>query len=79
MNARRLMLAPVAVLCALAALTVVSATPALAVRGYVFERAFGQAGSGNGDLSEPQGVAVNESSGDVYVVDKGNDRVESNT
>jgi hypothetical protein len=75
MDARRLILGPVVVLCALAALSVVSA-PALAARGHVFEKTFGQAGSGNGELSEPRGVAVNESSGDVYVVDKGNDRVE---
>jgi DNA-binding beta-propeller fold protein YncE len=76
MNARRLILGPLAVLCALTALTVVSVAPALAARGHVFERAFGQTGSGNGEFSEPDGVAVNESSGDVYVVDKGNDRVE---
>jgi tripartite motif-containing protein 71 len=36
---------------------------------------FGSAGSGNGQFSGPQGVAVN-SSGDVYVVDDGNSRVE---
>ena len=76
MDARRLILGPVVVLCALAALLVVSVAPALAARGHVFEKTFGQAGSGNGEFSEPQGVAVNESSGDVYVVDKGNDRVE---
>jgi DNA-binding beta-propeller fold protein YncE len=76
MDARRLILGPVVVLCALVALSVVSVAPALAARGHVFEKTFAQAGSGNGELSEPQGVAVNESTGDVYVVDKGNSRVE---
>ncbi len=37
---------------------------------------FGSAGSGDGELSDPLGMAVEESSGDVYVVDSGNDRVE---
>jgi hypothetical protein len=76
MDARRLILGPVVVLCALAALLVVSVAPALAARGHVFEKTFGRAGSGKGEFSEPKGVAVNESTGDVYVVDRGNDRVE---
>jgi hypothetical protein len=76
MNARRLILGPLVVLCALTALSVVAVAPALAARGHVFEKAFGRAGSGNGEFSEPQGVAVNESTGDVYVVDRGNSRVE---
>jgi hypothetical protein len=37
---------------------------------------FGEPGSGDGQLSAPAGVAVNEATGDVYVVDRGNDRVE---
>lgn len=37
---------------------------------------FGSKGSGDGQFNEPTGVAINETSGDVYVVDKGNDRVE---
>jgi hypothetical protein len=44
---------------------------------------FGTAGSEPGQFSEPQGVAVNDSTsltepaaGDVYVLDEGNDRVE---
>ena len=72
MNARRLTLT---VLACLGALAFCSA-PALAVRGHVFSSSFGSAGSGAGQLSEPAGVAVNEASGDVYVVDKGDDRVE---
>jgi hypothetical protein len=37
---------------------------------------FGSPGSGAGELSGPLGVAVDESSGDVYVADAGNNRVE---
>ena len=37
---------------------------------------FGVSGSGGGEFSSPQGVAVDQSSGDVYVVDAGNFRVE---
>ncbi len=52
------------------------ATSALAERGHVFGYSFSEPGTGNGQLSEPEGVAVNEATGDVYVVDKGNNRVE---
>jgi DNA-binding beta-propeller fold protein YncE len=51
---------------------------ALAARGHQFERAF----SGpcavepcEGTLKEPAGVAINEETGDVYVVDRGANRV----
>lgn len=37
---------------------------------------FGTSGSAGGDLNSPQGVAVDQSTGDVYVVDAGNFRVE---
>jgi phosphodiesterase/alkaline phosphatase D-like protein len=37
---------------------------------------FGSAGSGAGHFSSPQGVAFDQSSGDVYVADAGNFRVE---
>jgi hypothetical protein len=68
-------------LLALVAVLALSAAPALAARGHVFEKTFGEKGSGNGQLNEPTGVAVNEStgepaSGDVYVLDQGNGRVE---
>jgi len=39
----------------------------------------GLAGAGDGQFSEPEGVAVNEASGDVYVVDRANNRVEQFT
>jgi DNA-binding beta-propeller fold protein YncE len=60
---------------ALAALLLFAA-PASAARNHVFEHAFGEPGSGPGQLTEPGGVAINEASGVVYVVDKGNNRVE---
>ena len=43
--------------------------------GSEFVRKFGGSGSGSGQLSGPVGVAT-DSSGDVWVVDKGHDRVQ---
>jgi DNA-binding beta-propeller fold protein YncE len=37
---------------------------------------FGAGGSGNGQFASPLGVAVDNSTGDVYVVDQGNNRIE---
>ena len=59
-----------------------SAAPASAFGEHAFSASFGGAGSGAGEFDEPAGVAVNESSGEessgeVYVVDKGNGRVEA--
>jgi DNA-binding beta-propeller fold protein YncE len=76
MNARRPTLAILASLCATAGVFLLGSAPALAARGHVFGSEFGEVGAGPGELSEPQGVAVNEASGDVYVVDEGNHRVE---
>jgi len=45
---------------------------------YSFLRAWGSSGSGDGQFSNPQGVAV-DSSGDVYVTDEGNDRIQKFT
>lgn len=44
-------------------------------RGHVPSGAFAVPVSGGVGLSEPAGVAVDEASGDVYVVDRGNDRI----
>jgi hypothetical protein len=67
-------------LCALvtAALFIFSAS-ALAAREYVPAGSFGGEGTGNGQFKEPAGVAVNDATHDVYVVDRGNDRVEELT
>ncbi len=72
MNARRLTLATLVCLVSFA----LGSANALAARGHVFSLSFGGTGAGEGQLSAPAGVTVNEASGDVYVADKGNDRVE---
>ncbi len=70
------------VLCALAGLFVMPLASAWASAEYVPAGTFASEGSGNGQLIEPAGVAVNDSTeivpsaGDVYVADKGNSRVE---
>jgi hypothetical protein len=53
-------------------------TPAwgLAQRGHVFDSTFGSAGVGEGEFESPSGVAVDEATGEVYVVDAGNERVD---
>jgi DNA-binding beta-propeller fold protein YncE len=76
MTVRRYTLTFLAWLCMSAGGLLLWSAPALAARNHVFDKAFGGEGSGNGQLSNPQGVAVNEATGDVYVVDEGNDRVE---
>jgi hypothetical protein len=64
-------------------LALLCGAPALALsqRGHVFSaaRTFGSRGSGEGQLSSPAGVAVSEvgtAAGDVYVVDRGDNRIE---
>jgi hypothetical protein len=74
------------VFCALAGVltSTLTTTPALAVEEYVSGGSFGGEGAGDGQFKEPVGVAVNDSTeplvepaaGDVYVVDRGNGRVE---
>jgi DNA-binding beta-propeller fold protein YncE len=76
MNARRVMSTILVSLGACVGGLLFSSAPALAARGHVFSGAFGSKGAAAGQLNEPAGVAVNEASGDVYVVDRGNDRVE---
>ena len=49
---------------------------ALTERGYVFQGSFGSEGTGSGQMKSPQGVAVNDKTGDVYIVDAGNNRVD---
>jgi DNA-binding beta-propeller fold protein YncE len=67
-----------AALCILVAAVALWSSPAFALsqRGHVFGFSFGKAGSGPGEISAPSGVAVNESTGDVYIVDRANQRVE---
>ena len=74
-RARRQFLAISALLCVLTGVLAFGGAPALAsskgVVGF-----FGGTGSAGGLFSTPGGVAVNDTSGDVYVVDSGNNRVQ---
>jgi hypothetical protein len=82
MNANRVIPVVMAVLCALVAGLAFASAPAFAEKIYYPEVSFGEPGEGPGQLKEPAGVAVNDSTGlevgagDVYVVDEGNNRVE---
>jgi hypothetical protein len=84
MSARRLGVGAVAVLCVSLTFLVLGGAAALADKQYVpgpGSLFAGGEGSGDGQFVEPVGIAVNDSSdptvgGDVYVVDKGNNRVE---
>ena len=80
-RARRWALASACVLAmasALAAgvLVVAPCAQALTARGHGFAFSFGGQGTSDGQFSEPVGVAVRRSSGEVFVVDRGNNRVE---
>jgi DNA-binding beta-propeller fold protein YncE len=75
-GARRLLSAGLVWLCAGVAVAVFLPGVALGARGHVFGGSFGKEGSGGGEFKEPSTVAVNEATGDVYVVDRGNKRVE---
>ena len=70
----------VALVCILFGVLAFSSAPALAVRSHVFEKSFGEPCTttpcSDGQFNEPAGVAVNEATGGVYVVDKGDHRVE---
>jgi sugar lactone lactonase YvrE len=53
---------------------VLGSSPALA-GGFTLASSFGESGKGAGQLEKPRGIAVEASSGDVFVVDSGNNRV----
>jgi hypothetical protein len=74
--ARNLVVLALATLAALAGLAMLLARPASAFEGYGLPTYFGSTGSGPGQLSKPAGVAVNDTSKEVYVYDSGNLRVE---
>jgi NHL repeat len=74
-RAGRLLVLPLLVLLVAMASEVAPAS-ALIHRGHVFASAFGQAGAGQGQFDRPSGVAVDEASGALYVLDAGNERVE---
>jgi hypothetical protein len=76
MSVPKLTLAGLVVLCVSCGALGVSSAPALAGTGYRFDHAFGELGAGEDQFSEAGAVAVNQTSGDVYVGDHGNNRVE---
>lgn len=78
MNTRNLGYVAVA-LCAWCGTLILTCPPAFGEKIYYPGVPFGESGSGSGQFKEPAGVAVNDESGDVYVVDKGNKRVEEFT
>jgi hypothetical protein len=68
---------------ALLASQALDSSAAFGAVSYVPGGTFGAEGSGNGEFNEPLGIAVNDSEaltaltkGDIYVIDKGNHRVE---
>ncbi len=63
-------------LCALAGCVLLCSAPAFAKEVHKYEYSFGSKGSGPGQLENPAGIAVNDTTHDVYVVDRGNNRVE---
>jgi len=73
----RLVAAPLLAVLALLALAL-SASTALAAQTHVFAGSFGSEGSGAGqlELAEHSGIAVDQTSHDVYVADTTNNRVE---
>ncbi len=67
-------------LCAvLGGLLALQCSTASALTQHTFSGTFGVEGSGMGQFKTPSGVAVSNSTGDVYVVDTGNNRVEEFT
>jgi DNA-binding beta-propeller fold protein YncE len=59
-----------------AALLASPAALALTQRGHAAAFSFGSGGTGAGQLQGPLGVAVSEATGDVYVVDSANHRID---
>ena len=80
MSARRIVLAAVVVIHVLVIIGFAfAAASAVAEKVYFPGVSFGSEGSGPGQFKEPVGVAVNDETEDVYVVDTSNRRVEEFT
>jgi len=52
------------------------ATSALAGEVHVYSHSFGEPGTEAGQFEDPSDLAVNDATGDVYVADKGNNRID---
>jgi DNA-binding beta-propeller fold protein YncE len=76
MGARRFTSLTVAWLCLLAGCALLWGASAQATEVHVFQGSFGSEGSGPGQFKAPFGVAVNDATHDVYVVDRANNRVQ---
>jgi DNA-binding beta-propeller fold protein YncE len=76
--AGRLACLSLALLAALLSALALASAPALALtqRGHVFSFSFGASGRGEGQFQHPSGIAVNNLTGDVYVADRNDNRVE---
>jgi DNA-binding beta-propeller fold protein YncE len=54
-----------------------SSASAISQRGHEFKGVtLGEPGTGDGQFNDPTAIAVNEKTGDIYVVDSGNNRIE---
>jgi hypothetical protein len=73
---RKLTLALLAVCVMLSGALVVFSQPAHAAGEFALDASFGKEGSGNGEFNGPINVSVQQSNGDVFVVDNGNQRVQ---
>ncbi len=65
-----------AMLAVLFGVLALGAVPAFASGAPVYSSSFGSEGSEPGKFSDPSGVAVSDATGNVYVVDRGDSRVE---
>ncbi len=76
MTARRSVAMVLVWLCGAAGGSLLYSASASAQRLHVFSSSFGGTGSGPGKFLQPGALAVNDATGDVYVIDRGNRRVE---
>ncbi len=76
MGIRRFASTVVVGLCVLAGAVLLGGASAQALEVHRFTGSFGAEGSGSGQFKSPTGVAVNDTTHDVYVVDQDNNRVQ---
>ncbi len=71
----------VALLATLGSLVLAASAGAFEQRGYQYNEAlsFGSQGSGAGQMLHPSGLAVNQVTGEIYVMDAGNNRIDEFT